>query len=128
VRKAMATKLAELSIGYPASPLTRPGSHVHAGPTAGQRAPIADNGDPAGAGSTPRFALFATSAPEGAELVGRHRELLEPEIRAPFAEGGIWLVRPDGYVATVAGRGGWANIDDYLQRVAAGPNQGILTL
>ena len=86
------------------------------------------NADPVGAGSTPRFALFAHSRPEGVELVGRHREMLEPEIRAPFDEGGIWLVRPDGYVAMVAGRGGWADIDDYLQRVAAAPNQGFFTL
>jgi 2-polyprenyl-6-methoxyphenol hydroxylase-like FAD-dependent oxidoreductase len=128
VRKAMANKFAELSIGYPASPLTRPGPHVHGGPAAGQRAPVADNADPVGAGSTPRFALFAPSAPEGAALVGRHRELLEPEIRAPFAESGIWLVRPDGYVAMVAGRGGWGDIDDYLRRIAARANQGIQTI
>jgi hypothetical protein len=54
------------------------------------------------------------------ELVARYRNLLEPEIRVPFADNGIWLVRPDGYVATVATREGWSEIDDYLQGIMSG--------
>ena len=122
VRTAMASKLAELSIGYPASPLTTRGRHGHAGPASGQRAPVANTGSPVGAGTTPRFAIFAPADPGGAELVARHHDVLEPEIRAPFAENGIWLVRPDGYVAMVAGRGAWADLDDYLHRVLEGAN------
>jgi 2-polyprenyl-6-methoxyphenol hydroxylase-like FAD-dependent oxidoreductase len=120
VRKTMANKLGELSIGYPKSPLTVPGKHGHGGPAPGQRAPVTDTIDPVGAGSTPRFAFFAQALPGGAELLGRHRDLLEPELRAPFTGNGIWLVRPDGYVATVAGRGGWQEIDEYLRRVVIG--------
>jgi 2-polyprenyl-6-methoxyphenol hydroxylase-like FAD-dependent oxidoreductase len=119
VQKSMANKLAELTIGYPVSPLTRPGPHGHA-PAAGQRAPITDAARPVGAGSTPRFALFAHDAPAGAEVVARYHDLLEPEFRAPFAENGIWLVRPDGYVATVARRDGWSDIDEYLKRKLGG--------
>jgi 2-polyprenyl-6-methoxyphenol hydroxylase-like FAD-dependent oxidoreductase len=118
VRKAMANTLAELSIGYPASPLTVPGRHGHAGPAPGERAPVTGTANPVGSGSTPRFAIFAQPGPEGAILISLHPELLEPEIRAPFDEDGIWLVRPDGYVAVVAGSGGWADLDDYLNRVA----------
>jgi 2-polyprenyl-6-methoxyphenol hydroxylase-like FAD-dependent oxidoreductase len=124
VRRTMTNKLAELSIGYPESPLTRPRKHGHAGTSPGQRAPITDAAHPVGAGSTPRFALFALADAAGAELISRRGDLLEPEIRAPIAESGIWLVRPDGYVATVAGRGGWADIDDYLRRVVVGANGG----
>ena len=115
VRKMMANKLAELSIGYPESPLTATGKHGHGGPSAGQRAPVAD--PPVGAGSVPRFALFAQADAEGTDLIARHRDVLEPTLRAPFAEDGIWLVRPDGYVAATAGRGHWAEIEDSLNRV-----------
>jgi hypothetical protein len=119
VRQAMANKLAELSVGYPDSPLTVPGPHGLA-PAAGQRAPFTDTTHPVGSGPVPRFALFAPSAPAGAELLARYPQLLEPKIRAPYAEHGIWLVRPDGYVATVARGDHWSAIDDYLQRVVVG--------
>ena len=116
----MANKLAELSIGYPVSPLTAPDKHWHDGPAPGGRAPILQTANPVGSGATPCFALFAQADPEGAQLIARHRDLLESTIRAPFAENGIWLVRPDGYVAMVAGRGGWADVDTYLRRILAG--------
>jgi hypothetical protein len=122
VRMAMANKLAELSIGYPVSPLTRSGWHGHAGPAPGQRAPVTDTTHLVGSGPTPRFALFAQAGPDGTELIARFRDVLEPEIRAPFAGDGIWLVRPDGYVAMVTGPGGWADLDEYFQRVVDRPN------
>ena len=50
-------------------------------------------------------------------LVTRRRDLPPP--LAPANSRG-WLVRPDGYVATAAGRGDWAEIDDYLGRLVAG--------
>ena len=120
----MANKLAELSIGYPVSPLTTRGRHRHAGPSPGQRAPVTDTAHPVGSGSTPRFALFGQAGPEGAQLIARHRDVLESEIHAPWAEDGIWLVRPDGYIAMVTGHGGWADVHDYLHRVVAGANGG----
>jgi 2-polyprenyl-6-methoxyphenol hydroxylase-like FAD-dependent oxidoreductase len=122
VCETMANKLAELSIGYPESPLTRQSRHSHAGPAPGQRAPILDTAHPVGAGDTPRFALFAQSDSEGAALIARHGDLLEPQIRPPFAEGNIWLVRPDGYVALVAGHGAWGDVEDYLGHVVGGAN------
>ncbi|MFZ1430780.1 MAG: hypothetical protein WAS21_28935, partial [Geminicoccaceae bacterium] len=68
-------------------------------------------------GSTPLFALFAEADAANAALVARHGALLERQCRPPFAEGGIWLVRPDGYVAMVAERGEWAAVGDYLDRI-----------
>ena len=124
VRTTLANKLAELSIGYPDSPLTARGRHGHSGPAPGQRAPITDTANLVGSGPSPRFALFAPPDPDGTKLIARHRDLLEPKIRAPFAENGIWLVRPDGYVAMVAGPGGWADVEDYLHRVVAGASGG----
>lgn len=120
VRKAMANKLAELSIGYPSSPLTSPGGHGRGGPSPGERAPVAGLGAPVGAGSTPRFAIFADPDDEGRAWVARHRDVVEPEIRAPFASDGIWLVRPDGYVAAVAAQGAWAEIEQALHRAIGG--------
>ena len=117
VRKTMANKLAELSIGYPDSPLTRPGPHGHA---ARRRGTSAGHGPrPSGRGRLQAtFRILRRRADSaGAALIARHRDLLEPEIRAPFAENGIWLVRPDGYVAMVARREGWSDIDEYLQRI-----------
>jgi hypothetical protein len=127
VRETMANKLAELSIGYPESPLTHRGHHGHTGPAPGQRAPILDMTDPVGAGGTPRFALFAQADSEGAALIARHGDLLEPAVRPPFEEGNIWLVRPDGYVALVARHGAWADVEDYLQRVAGGASRSTQT-
>jgi FAD binding domain len=117
VRKAMANKLAELSIGYPTSPLNSPGKHERGGPVPGQRAPLTGATDPIGAGSAPRFAIFAAADSTGADLIARHHDVLEPKIRAPFTEDGIWLVRPDGYLAAATERGNWAEIDGYLHWV-----------
>jgi len=120
VRRTAANTLAELSIGYPDSPLTQRGRHGQSGPAPGERAPILAGASPVGAGTTPRFALFAPHDPEGDALAARYRDLLEPDIRPPFSRDGIWLVRPDGYVALVAGHGHWAEVDTYLRRTAGG--------
>jgi 2-polyprenyl-6-methoxyphenol hydroxylase-like FAD-dependent oxidoreductase len=118
VREEMGRTLSELSIGYPDSPLTQPGGRFHSGPAAGERAPLRDGETPVGAGGTPRFAVFAEASPEGASLLASHAALLEPAPRPPFAGGGIWLVRPDGYVALAARAGDWAAVGAYLDRLA----------
>ena len=118
VRRAMTNMLEELSIGYPRSPLTQAGGHHRSSPAAGERAPTLGIDPPVGSGDTPRFALFAPSDPASASLIARHRDLLEPQSRPPFAEGGMWLVRPDGYVAIAASRGEQEKISAYLDRLA----------
>ncbi len=116
-RRTLANTLTELAIDYPESPLTQRGRHSHSGPAAGERAPVRDADHPVGAGNTPRFALFAPAGAASARLIAGYPDLLEPEARAPFGDGGIWLVRPDGYVAIAAGRDAWADIGAYLDRL-----------
>jgi hypothetical protein len=117
VRRAMTNTLTELSIGYPDSPLTQVGRHLHSGPAAGARAPVLSVDPPVGSGDTPHFALFAHANPACAALIARHRDLLEPEPRPPLGENGIWLVRPDGYVALAAASNEWDKISAYFDQV-----------
>jgi 2-polyprenyl-6-methoxyphenol hydroxylase-like FAD-dependent oxidoreductase len=118
IRRAMTNTLAELSIGYRHSPLTQADRHGRSGPAAGERAPVSKTDHPVGSGDTPRFALFASGDPASAAPIARHRDLIEPETRPPFGEDGIWLVRPDGYVAIAAARGEWNKLSAYFDRIA----------
>jgi 2-polyprenyl-6-methoxyphenol hydroxylase-like FAD-dependent oxidoreductase len=99
VRRAIADTMTEVSIGYPDSPLNGPALRGGAGPRPGERvAPVAGE-DPVGSGGAPRFTLFADRTAAMEDLVRRFDGLLDPALRPPFREGGIWLVRPDGYAA-----------------------------
>jgi 2-polyprenyl-6-methoxyphenol hydroxylase-like FAD-dependent oxidoreductase len=112
VQHAMADKMSEMSVGYPKSPLN--GQALSGGPKPGARiAPIAGQ-TPVGSGTSPRFALFATSSPAAAGLIERFSTLLDPGLRAPFRPDGLWLARPDGYVACAAKGGDEAVIERYL--------------
>ena len=117
IRKTIAEVLTELSIGYPHSPLSAGGHYAHGGPAAGERAPIRPEEAPVGAGATPRFALFAEDDGAASEIVARYPGILDPNIRKPFHEGGLWLVRPDGYTALATGQGGWDQVAAYLDHV-----------
>ena len=119
VRAAMADKLSELSIGYPHSPLTRPGPHIQGGPVAGQRAPVSDTNEPIGAGPEPMFVLRGRAGAEADALIARYPRLVEKRPHPPFTEKGIWVVRPDGYIATVAAADDWAAIDGYLRSISS---------
>jgi 2-polyprenyl-6-methoxyphenol hydroxylase-like FAD-dependent oxidoreductase len=99
VRDAMADTMTEVSIGYPNSPLNGDRLRNASGPQPGGRVMPVAGQTPIGSGSVPRFALFAQPTAALAELRDRFADLLDPEIRPPFDTGGIWLVRPDGYVA-----------------------------
>jgi 2-polyprenyl-6-methoxyphenol hydroxylase-like FAD-dependent oxidoreductase len=121
VQRAMRQNMSELSIGYPHGPLTKAAEGWrHLAPAAGARAPISAQGHHAGSGRQPRFMLFAIDDKEGEALIARHGNLLEAETRAPFADDGIWLVRPDGYVAMTARRGEWDKVGAYLDWIASG--------
>jgi len=117
VQHAMADKLAEIAIGYPGSPLNVGSSEGLTGPGPGQR--IVD-ARPFGAGDTPRFALMAKEAPGVRALAAKYADLVEPELRAPPDPTGIWLVRPDGYVAAVAHVSNVPLVEACLERVALG--------
>jgi hypothetical protein len=97
VQHAFADRMTEVTIGYPNSPLNGP-CLTGAGPKPGERVRPVSGQVPVGAGSAPRFALFANNTGT-ADLVGRFPGLLDRDVRPPFRDGGIWLVRPDGYLA-----------------------------
>jgi 2-polyprenyl-6-methoxyphenol hydroxylase-like FAD-dependent oxidoreductase len=120
VRRAIVNTMAEVSIGYPNGPLNRAEKSHHSGPTAGARAPVASSDHPVGSGDHPRFALFAQPDPAVASLFARHGDLLEPEARPPFSPNGVWLVRPDGYVAMTANAGHWDKVSAYLDWITTG--------
>jgi hypothetical protein len=98
VQHAIANNMTEVTIGYPKSPLNGP-CLTGAGPRPGQRVGPQVGQEPVGTGSAPRFALFAANTASTADLVRRFPELLDQNVRPPFRDDGIWLVRPDGYLA-----------------------------
>jgi 2-polyprenyl-6-methoxyphenol hydroxylase-like FAD-dependent oxidoreductase len=112
VQHAMSNKMTEVAIGYSKSPLN---GHAYGdGPKPGARiAPVAGQ-TPVGSGGAPRFALFAAPSPATAGLVDRFPKLLDQEIRAPIQTDGLWLARPDGYVACAAKVGDEGVIERYL--------------
>jgi hypothetical protein len=114
VRKLAQDVTSEISIGYAHSPLN---GSAHKDPSPGYRAPIRTGEPPVGAGSVPRFALFAEENGMPAELRKRYANLLEPMLCEPFHPGGIWLVRPDGHVALSATSGHWSEVAAYLDRI-----------
>jgi 2-polyprenyl-6-methoxyphenol hydroxylase-like FAD-dependent oxidoreductase len=99
VQREMADTMTEVSIGYPDSPLNGPRLQGSARPKPGERVMPAVNQVPVGAGGTPLFALFAEPTAATTDLIRRFVGLLDPDVRPPLNAGGIWLVRPDGYVA-----------------------------
>jgi 2-polyprenyl-6-methoxyphenol hydroxylase-like FAD-dependent oxidoreductase len=99
VQHAFADTMTEVSINYRDSPLNGPILDGGGGPRSGERVvPVAGQA-PAGSGGLPFFALFAERTVSTTDLLSRFGELLDPDIRPPFRNGGIWLVRPDGYTA-----------------------------
>lgn len=122
---AAANAIRESTVEYPGSPLNAGGPSAHGGPAEGERAPIRAGEAPFGAGDRPKFALCAdvsnATSRNGAQvLVGIYQDFLEAEVRAPFAEGGSWLVRPDGYVALAGGSDEWDKIAAYLDQIHRG--------
>jgi 2-polyprenyl-6-methoxyphenol hydroxylase-like FAD-dependent oxidoreductase len=115
VRHAMANLLSEVSVGYPDSPLNRSCDFDHSGPAPGKRAPLR-NGEPrVGEGATPRFALFAAENDALASVAREFADILEPTLRTPYDGNGLWLVRPDGYVALRAKSGDAQAVQKYLR-------------
>ncbi len=115
MQHALADRLSEVTIAYPTSPLNTGSAGGLQGPAPGRRI-IADK--PFGAGDQPRFGLMAADSEAARDFIRRHSTLIEAELRAPPDPAGVWLVRPDGYVAAAAHAGDWAPIEDCLARLA----------
>ena len=118
VKHTMANLLSEVAVAYSDSPLNAQSAHVHGGPEPGRRAPIRQGEPGVGSGNTPRFALFAEDTAASRSLLSKYPNLVEPSPRKPYADGGIWVVRPDGYVALTAKHNAWNDVDAYLSRLA----------
>jgi 2-polyprenyl-6-methoxyphenol hydroxylase-like FAD-dependent oxidoreductase len=114
-RQAMASRLSETFFGYPHSPLNSGSAAGLNGPAPGDR--IVDE-KPFGSGNAPRFALMARDASASRVILEKYSSLMEDSVRTPPDAKGIWLVRPDGYVAAVARDGDWETIEAALRRIA----------
>jgi hypothetical protein len=63
--------------------------------------------------------LFAERGGERAlQLTERFPRFLEAIVRRPFHDDGMWLVRPDGYVALATKEGRWEEVAEYLKLIA----------
>jgi hypothetical protein len=88
LRERMATTMSEIEIAYAGSPLS-------SGSLAGTRwAPEDYDGPPPGAGSKPRFVLYAADGEKGAALAARFPSLLEPKPRTPRDPDRLFLSAP----------------------------------
>jgi 2-polyprenyl-6-methoxyphenol hydroxylase-like FAD-dependent oxidoreductase len=116
VRRALTETLSEVSIGYDKSPLNGPDAHLH-GPGVGERMKPQPGEVPPAAGEAPRFTLFADDSEPVRQLQRDHAAILNPAPRPPLQSGGIWLVRPDGYVACTARAGHENTIAGYLEQL-----------
>ena len=87
-------------------------------PSPGERVPPIAGQAPIGAGNTPLFALFSVPGEAADVLLHDYSDLLEPAPRPPFAKDGMWLVRPDGYVAAVAKADDPACIADFFDSLS----------
>ena len=113
-RHALATRLSETSIGYPGSPLNSGSAGELDGPEPGARFVTEE---PFGSGPIPRFALAAAPSREASRILGDFGRIMESEVRTPPDPRGVWLVRPDGYVAAAARAEELAPIEEALARI-----------
>jgi 2-polyprenyl-6-methoxyphenol hydroxylase-like FAD-dependent oxidoreductase len=120
VQHAVVESMSEISVGYKQSPLNGPGEFWILGPLPGQRVPPVPGQSPVGGGDAPHFALFAAAGDAISQLIAQYPGLIDPELRPPLNAGGVWLVRPDGYVACVTHDGDAAVLPRYLEAVRGG--------
>jgi 2-polyprenyl-6-methoxyphenol hydroxylase-like FAD-dependent oxidoreductase len=118
VQHAVVDNMSQVSVGYPQSPMNGRGRSSFR-PAPGQRmAPIAGS-PPFGEGDTPRFTVLASPSPAVAGLLSSYPRLLNDALGTPLAPNGVWLIRPDGYVAAIAPANNLSSISDVLGRINA---------
>lgn len=126
LRSAVADILTEVSVEYPESSLNVREPHNDAHPVPGERAPVRAGELPFGSGVRPLFAICGEAGgsesdkADAAALIHKYADWLEPTIRPPFVPGGLWLVRPDGYVVLSTLEYRWEEIDSYIQALIGG--------
>jgi 2-polyprenyl-6-methoxyphenol hydroxylase-like FAD-dependent oxidoreductase len=115
VQHAFADNMTMVTVGYPDSPLNGP-SLRGAGPKPGHRLPPIAGQITPGSGTNPQFVLLAEPSAAITALIEQFGGLVDATLGAPPRNGGIWLIRPDGYVACTSSD---ANaVDDYLRKLA----------
>jgi 2-polyprenyl-6-methoxyphenol hydroxylase-like FAD-dependent oxidoreductase len=72
-----------------------------------------------GAGDEPCFTLLASSSPAVAGVLSSFPKLLNDALGTPPAPNGVWLIRPDGYVAATTPANNLSSISDVLGRISA---------
>ncbi len=113
VREMISNQVTELAVAYGEGPLTGPSAAGVRGPRAGERMVPVREQTPVGEGPDPRFAVLGRGEEFG-DLLKMYPKVLESKLRTPPGDG-IWLVRPDGYVAVRAAAGDWKTIATYLE-------------
>jgi hypothetical protein len=118
VQHTVVDNMSQVSVCYPQSPMNgQELGSFRRGP--GQRmAPIA-GAPPFGVGDEPRFTVLASSSPAVAGVLSSFRKLLNGALGTPPAPEGVWLIRPDGYVAATAPTNNLSSISDVLGRISA---------
>ena len=114
VQHAFADTMSETAIHYPSSPLNGP-ALKGARPRPGERVVPVEGQTLVGSGKSPRFALFAEKTADTLNLVNTFGSILDPDIRPSVRASGIWLVRPDGYVACSSSDP--STVADYLRTI-----------
>ena len=118
VRHALVDNMSQVSVGYPQSPMNGRG-HGSFHPAPGHRmAPLAA-APPFGSGAEPRFTLLASSSPAVEGLLASYPKLLNDALARPPDANGVWLIRPDGYVAATAPAADLSAVSDVLSRMSA---------
>jgi 2-polyprenyl-6-methoxyphenol hydroxylase-like FAD-dependent oxidoreductase len=118
VRHALTNTMSQITVGYPDSPMNGPALAGTAGPRPGERVEPVQGQPPIGAGDSPRFALLAEPTQETSDLLAAFPQILEGQVRPPPDPRGLWLVRPDGYVAMAAAAGDGKAISNFLRRIS----------
>ncbi|MDQ0509919.1 FAD-dependent monooxygenase [Ancylobacter amanitiformis] len=114
VQRAVTGLMAEVSIGYPHSPINGPS---HGDAKAGARVRPIMGEVPFGWGDTP---LFTARGGAGAtELAARFPRLVATSPRPSSEEPLLSLVRPDGYLAAQVQDANWQELVPYLQQIGA---------
>jgi len=115
IRHKVADQLAEMDIGYPASPLTVKNGHVANGPKSGER--WADR-LPAGAGGM-KFTALGPAAIVTALAAKYPGLVVAAPARDPAHGTSLRLIRPDGYVGFAGAPKDAPQAEAYLAAIAA---------
>lgn len=113
-RHKIANRLAGITISYPDSPLNAGVTRGRCGPRPGQRLIVRHDSQDS---HVPHFSLMARDDAKAQNMILRYPYLLKSEICSPSRKNGIWLVRPDGYVAATARDGEWTVIEEFLSNI-----------